>query len=358
MKDPAKVNMKFTLLFWVLLFAAAMPILLKLAWEKDIVIADVTREQTGSGSANASWHSGQNKDLGMRLLLQESETRSKSFKVPLSEGTRAEDVVMEKRYMEGQLWIYIEGVQEDFYREKILDGDVSVVTEAYCEPWKNGVILKLHMSEVLEYHSTMEENALTVAYKSPQELYDTIIVIDPAGGGSESGITYESFSEKDLALRVAELLQQETVPSNVKLYFTRLEDVDVTREQRLSLIENAEADFFLRIGAWEDAENPQSYGIQSFYNESYYIPGFGNLELADTVTRQVTISASNRAAGVFASPQGSILDEITIPAAQLSLGYLSNPEENRLLQQESYQQRLAEGIADAISKICEERDKE
>ena len=42
-----------------------------------------------------------------------------------------------------------------------------------------------------------------------------------------------------------------------------------------------------------------------------------------------------------------------IPAAEISLGFLSNPKEAYLLGQESYQEKLAAGFISAISKAVE-----
>ena len=57
-----------------------------------------------------------------------------------------------------------------------------------CEAQNEGVLLRLSMREVLEYHSTLEEGSLWVDYVSPKELYDRIVVLDPVGGGSRSPV--------------------------------------------------------------------------------------------------------------------------------------------------------------------------
>lgn len=46
-----------------------------------------------------------------------------------------------------------------------------------------------------------------------------------------------------------------------------------------------------------------------------------------------------------------ILWQLKIPAARISLGYVTNSSERQLLEQESYQKKLAEGIAEAISEV-------
>ena len=69
------------------------------------------------------------------------------------------------------------------------------------------------------------------------------------------------------------------------------------------------------------------------------------------MTRQVTVAASNRALGLFPAEEGDVLWDLTIPAARISLGYVTNADERQLLEQESYQKKLAEGIAEAITEV-------
>ncbi len=80
----------------------------------------------------------------------------------------------------------------------------------------------------------------------------------------------------------------------VKVYLTRTEDIDVTKEARRQFADWVGADLYLEIGLSSDPENTSVYGISGEYNDEYYIPEFGNLQWADCVTRQVTVAASNR----------------------------------------------------------------
>lgn len=123
--------------------------------------------------------------------------------------------------------------------------------------------------------------------------------------------------------------------------------------ERALLAEEVGADLYVRLCAGEDDTDEETYGITGFYNEDYYIPGFGNTDLADILTREVTIAASNRAVELKAAAEESMLKLLKVPAAEISLGFLSNPKEAYLLGQESYQEKLAAGFISAISKAVE-----
>lgn len=339
-----KENMAATFVLWILMCAAAMAAMLQLAVHKTIVIADVPQDQAGltAGMVQA--------DRDLRLVQREGGEGGIS--IPLPENVKAEDVIMENRYMERELWIYIRSENTEFYENNSVGVDLSSILDAKYEILPDGILLKFTVDKVQEYRSTMGDHALEVAGGRPGDMYSYIVVIDPVGGGEDSGLCGYAYQEKELALQVAKLVQKNFTLDDVKLYLTRAEDADVSAEDRIALINAVGADFYIRVGAAEDPADEGVYGIQCYYNDEYFFSGFGNVELADIVTKEVTIASSNRALGLIPAEEDSILREIDIPAVQLSVGYLSNGRENNLLQQEAYLEKVAEGIINAVEKSC------
>ena len=266
-------------------------------------------------------------------------------------GTKAENVVVENHYMERELWIYVQNGRKSFYREHQLTGDFSLVGNGICEAQNEGVLLRLSMKEILEYHSTLEEGTLKIDFVNPRESYDRIVVLEPVGGGRDRGVADSGCEEKNIALEVARQTAQLLEGSMVKIYLTRTEDTEVAQEVRRSFADWVDADLYLEIGLSADDAQESTYGIRAEYNDEYYLPDFGNVQWADCVTRQVTVASSNRAIGLFPAEEDDILWQLKIPAARISLGYVTNSSERQLLEQESYQKKLAEGIAEAISEV-------
>ncbi len=348
-RDVRKQNMMITLVMWVCLACGCMASMLYVASRKTIVIADTVRDESEVEGISAQG-TGQKE-----LLLQSKYGDEDHIRIPLAKGTKAESVVMENRYMERELWVYLKDAKEEFYMENAICGDLSPIQKGYFETNKDGIVLKLQMDDVLEYRSTMENDTLVIVCYEPDELYEQIVVVDPAGGGNELGSTVGGYTEKEIALQVAKKLQKQSEQENIKVYFTRLEDTEVSAQERLDFVEAAEADIYIAIGVCEDGGHPEDYGIHGFYNEEYFIPEFGNIQVADILTRNVTVAASNRAIGLSAAEEESLLREIKIPAAEICMGYLSNEQERALLWQEHYQEKLAEGLANAILEIYTSR---
>lgn len=324
-----------------------MAAMLAVALDKTIVIVDAAEEQSELNAGKAQHGTG----TGVVLELQADASLEKQLCIPLEKGTKAEQVTVENRYVDQELWIYIKNAEEDFYQDNVITGDVTHIGGCWYEVQKDGLLLKMCADAVWEYRSTMEDGNLKIAFSDPRDNYQQIVVLDPVGGGSESGITVKGCSEKELALQVAKLVQKKVNQEGIKIYLTRSEDTDVSDEQRLCLVQAVEPDLFLQIGGSEASEDAAQYGISSYYNDEYYIPEFGNAEWADVVTKKVTIASSNRALGLFPAEEDSVLKRVNVPAARICLGYLTNEQENVLLSQESYQEKLAQGIAEAILEV-------
>ncbi len=338
--------MTLTLVLWILLGTVSMGGMLRAAAHKTVVISARGQEQ---GEIVPEYRTGENGEVQLPFVWD--QTADRQLCIPLEAGTKAENVVVENHYMEKELWIYIQTGRKAFYREQRITGDLTPVEKGICEARNEGVLLRLSMQEVLEYHSTLEEGVLRIDYVSPKELYDRIVVLDPAGGGSDRGVTASGCQEKDIALAVARQTAQLMEDQKVKVYLTRSEDIEVSSEARRIFADWVDADLYLEIGLSADPENTDTYGICAEYNDEYYIPEFGNIQWADCVARQVTVAASNRAVGVIPASEGDILWDLTIPAARISLGYVTNDSERQLLEQDSYQKKLAEGIAEAINEV-------
>jgi N-acetylmuramoyl-L-alanine amidase len=137
---------------------------------------------------------------------------------------------------------------------------------------------------------------------------------------------------------------------DVKAYYTRMEDTAVSPQERARLAESVSADMFISVGVAGDKDSPEKYGISCLYNHLYFIPGLGNLELADLLERHVVAAVSGRAEGLIEAPRDNVLAYLKVPGVQLRAGYLTNPDEAYLLHRQEYMDRLTDGIISAIDE--------
>jgi N-acetylmuramoyl-L-alanine amidase len=298
------------------------------------------------------------------ILKFEDSAGVTGLRIPLADVVKANQIVVENRYMDNALWIYIkQGEQQEgndiFYQDNPILGEKAEAFSGTAEMQGENLLLKFQLDDIYECQTSLEQNYLHVQLLDPKEVYDHIIVIDPAWGGGETGAFAQGLSEKDVTLGIAWKVKEKLDIGEIKAYYTRLDDSDVSLEERVRTVEEVHADFVISIRAIVDQEDPRHYGTGCYYNGSFFIPYFGNVQLADLLVKEVVTATSGRADGLWAieeeigTDEDSLLEQLKIPAAQVSIGYLSHGIENQLLFQESYQEKAAEGIVAAIQKAYE-----
>ncbi|MDO3410334.1 N-acetylmuramoyl-L-alanine amidase family protein [Saccharibacillus sp. CPCC 101409] len=174
-----------------------------------------------------------------------------------------------------------------------------------------------------------------------------IVVIDPGHGDHDSGgVGITGVKEKDVVLRtglkVAELLKQEP---DIDLIMTRSDDTFVTLDGRAQIANNANADLYLSIHA--NIATPSAVGT-----ETYYADAARSKSLSDIIQEHVQAATGFRDRG---SKQANylVIRKTTMPAALVEIGFLSNSEEERLMTQDDFQQKVAEAIVAGIKEYLE-----
>lgn len=339
--------------FCGVLCIASMGVILHLSANKTITIAEVVPDETQQNSAEyEKKNSAEIEEHVLTFVQGKSDTSY--LRVPLPEDCKAEDIVIENHYMDRELCIIVNGAEERFYVENSISGNRDHVSQGLYESTVEGTRLNFKLSGIFECRTILENNDLYIDFSSPRENYDRIVVIDPACGGVNTGVTAEGLQEKDINLGVAKKLKEKLDKTDIKVYYTRMDDVNPAEDDRAELANETKADMYIRIQA-DSNENSSVYGTTAVYNGDYFIPGFGSVELADALEREVVTSIRGKALGLSeAEADDYALRNVTVPAAAVKSGCISNKQEAILLGRDEYQEKIAEGIYQAILKIYEE----
>lgn len=333
----------------VLFSAAAMAVMLHFAATKTIVIAE---EAVPGQMLEGRMHG----IISSRLPFQAEET-IQGLEIPLPQEIRADDIVIENRYIENQIHVVLAGKYSDFYRTRILLGNEKLIEGGFISEENGKTRLQLEMKGLYEHQYVFENGMLQLSFREPSGMYDKIVVLDAAGGGEENGNTGGGIIEKKLALEIAELVREKLKDTDIRVYCTRTDDTAVSGERRVEFANELDADLLISIGAGADPVNEKVFGIQTFYNSSYFIPYFGNVQLADLLERSTVTAAGGKANGLFeADPDKILLQGVRMPAAMIEVGYLTNEEETARLSMPQYKEKLAEGIALAIQEAFAEME--
>lgn len=363
--------MKRTAVYTVLFAFFALAAIFYYSSNKIIVVADVAQdevaqnaqEQPAAGKAAQDAAEGKNPSdaasLQNSILFEQNGQEMNYFCIPLHADVKAENVTIENHYMDKELWVSIRqgagsAEYDDFYRTQGVYGNRSAVIDGCYENGTDTFWLKFRLTDVFEYHSIFEDNKLYIEFMTPREAYDKIVVIDPAYGGDITGALSNKLAGKDITLEIARALKKKLDGTDIKVYYTRMDDSALSDEERVELTNATKADMLIRIEVNEN-EDSKVYGTEAVYNSRFFIPGFGSVELADLLEREVVTAISGKANGLTDSTEEDVVvNGATVPAAAIRVGYLSNGQEEILLGREDYIEKIAEGIYQAIIKAYED----
>jgi N-acetylmuramoyl-L-alanine amidase len=174
-----------------------------------------------------------------------------------------------------------------------------------------------------------------------------VILLDPGHGGHDPGAT--SFSgkfEKHINLDVANNLKEILNKAGASVYMTRTNDTYISNKERGKLADKLGADILLSIHH-NSLNNSNYFGLSTYYNTiKYKEPTFG-YNLAEAVyLNAITINGVYRD-GIL-DRNFEVLRETNTPAALIEIGFMSNPKEEMNIHNNSFQNIMAEKIADGI----------
>ena len=186
-----------------------------------------------------------------------------------------------------------------------------------------------------------------------------VIVVDAGHGGEDGGaVSKNGISESNINLKIALKLQNLLEASSATVVLTRSDenaiydlDKKTLREKKVSDIKNrvkigneSNADILVSIHL-NKIDQSKYYGWQTFYKNG----NEDSKRLATTIQENLNISIQKENKRVpMKISNVYLMEHIKIPAAIVECGFLSNPEEEKELQNDEYQNRLAWGIYNGI----------
>ncbi len=164
-----------------------------------------------------------------------------------------------------------------------------------------------------------------------------VIVIDPGHGGNDLGaIGINECQEKDLVLKIAKKMvriNESLFDERYDIYLTRYTDTLVSLRQRAKLVNSVKADVFISLHC-NHSDNPNAKGIEVFVPlKGKYIRE--SILMAHQLQLGMKQHIGYKSRGVkFANFQ--VLRETVdyCPTVLLELGFLSNSDEARHLNEE------------------------
>ncbi len=168
--------------------------------------------------------------------------------------------------------------------------------------------------------------------------------------GAATGIA-EYVTNLEISLKLRDAL----VSQGAEVYMTReTHDVDISNQERAKLMNGYGVDLVLRIHC-DGAENKSKHGIALYCSRSNAIAeeSYRAAEAILPVLCETTGAQNN---GIVSNDNYTGQNWSEVPCLMVECGFLSNADEDRLLNDEDYQWKLAAGLTNGIIAYIQQRD--
>lgn len=277
-------------------------------------------------------------DAWRDAVIPVQEVEETGMRIPLPDGLAPDTLTVVNHYDSRAVVITLPGAYGDFYRDHGLAGGAPGVESILLSEPEGKTVLELRITERYECRYTVEDGMLVLSFIDLPGTYDKIVVLD--AGWLSTG------AERETILDITQRVRQKLEAADIHVCCTGLNDSLTSGEERAGYANALPANLLVSIRAGKEAET----GIRAFYNGAYVIPSFGSPELAVLLGRYVASAAGVGDPELLEMEDGdTLLSGAEIPAAAVSVGCLTDPGEAELLLDAQYREKLAKGIADAVT---------
>lgn len=277
------------------------------------------------------------------------------LRMALPFGVSAGDIRLEEDQLAKKVTVEIPFAGEDYPYDYPILGDVSHL-QAITYEWEQGYgTLTIRTDQVCELQTEHDEDFFYFKFLTLPEVYDKVVVIDAGYGGDAFGTVVRGIYEKDINLDIAVKLKEvfeEKGDGSLGVFYTRLTDDDPAAGERMSLAQEVGADLYVGIScnATQSGRMSSIHGTQVVYDGS----DEKSKALAQVCLEEVTAMTGSSNKGLVMAEEGEKLCEGETPAIILKSGFMTNEEEFSNLRSEEYQDKIAQGIYNAIVRAFAE----
>ena len=225
--------------------------------------------------------------------------------------------------------------------DKILVENISGVTQ-----------ITLKCKKITAVNVTEDNNYIYINMLHPKEKYKNIVVIDPGHGGADAGGIGNGLTDRDVNLAIALKLNPlfEANP-NIKAYFTRLENVYPSYDDRTNM-SNEVGDIFVSIHQ-NATTNTSANGTETYHlKPNTDDRGLTSKALAEIFQKNLLEDLGLLDRGVKTNNY-IVLRNNKVPSILCEIGFLTNASDASKLGNPDFQQKVAQSLYDATVEVFE-----
>ncbi len=219
----------------------------------------------------------------------------------------------------------------------------------------NETEISVNTSKLQGYQYGMDDTNIYINIGNPKEIYKNIVILDPGHGGDAKGAEYFGTKEKDLNYKILYTIGKKYFnrdSSTLKVYYTRIKDVDMSLSDRAAFASKYGADLFVSLHM-NAALIDSAHGTEVYYSTSNNSPNSAGLTskiLADALAESIPANLGTLRRGSKAAKY-TVVHKNTVPAVLIELGFLSNKSDHSLLTDENFQENAARTIYETVLQV-------
>lgn len=191
-----------------------------------------------------------------------------------------------------------------------------------------------------DYINVQKEIEVNVPTNPVDILKNKTIVVDPGHGGSDPGAVAFGLFEKDIVLNIGLMLEKKLQASGVNVVMTRKDDRLIPLREISEIANRHNPDSFVSIHI-NAATSEKAHGTETYWNRTY--SSDESKKLAQSIQKQLIANLHSYDRGVKEA-NFAVIRNTKAPSVLVEIGFITNEEEAKLLNDPIYQELAAEAI--------------
>ncbi|MFV0519233.1 MAG: N-acetylmuramoyl-L-alanine amidase [Lachnospirales bacterium] len=203
--------------------------------------------------------------------------------------------------------------------------------------------LKIYLNKAKTFVITEDSSNIYFTPKSPGDVYDKVIVIDPGHGGTDPGTLLGDLKEKDVVLDIGLQVKEivENSDENIKVYISREVDEMIPLFDIPVYTEEVNPDLFISIHVNSVEGNTTANGTETYYYTTQS-SDFATVMQKNLLATMGTYDRKTKKAAFV------VIRETDIPSILIETAFITNPSDNALLRSPEWRTNTAQGIVNGV----------
>jgi N-acetylmuramoyl-L-alanine amidase len=302
-----------------------------------------------------------NPNEGYKFFI-DRDNCAQTLKLPVPNDVSSSDFEMNEELLGCLTELVLKGDYSVFYADALVDntGEAILQIQVYYDPNTDETIFKIFSDVVLGCGlSDAEDNFVNVRMDFVKNIYKKVIVMDAGHGGHDPGAQHQGYNESDLNLKIVLNCRELFKDTDIKVYYTRIDDTFLSLYDRAAFAELVGADMFIAVhhnSSWYDTVT----GTSVYWGDkdtSTSLNGLTSEKLAWRMLENLTAALDTKVFGEGAINKNFVVvRDSKAPAVLLEIGFMSNSDELSRLVKDKFSKKVARTIVDTVLDIYEEAE--